>query len=362
MKAKKNKRERSQQMREVSEGLCDVLGMTQWRQQHPKASLREIEEAVDERINQLRAQLIEDVVLMGQTQAWTQQPQGERPRCATCDQPLSMRGEQTRFLQTTGGEAIKLRRPYGTCPQCGEGFFPLDEQLGLRSRGVTPRAEETLARLASWMPFEPARKLLKDVLGVQVSKATARRATLAAGAAALAVQEEEAKCLKKALPQAPRGAPKQAMSADGAMVPLVGGVWGEGKHAGAWRGDAQQARRDLYASLSPLFRGWRMWAALRRRRWWRPIGAGWKRRMRYVRSKMGPSGSQEWWTTTAPTRCASWILSMPPSISARWAKRLAGPAAPYQRTGWQNSCMNSSTMAPSRCWLTCGGWWGSIPR
>lgn len=59
------------------------------------------------------------------------------------------------------------------------------------------------------------------MLGVQVSKATARRATLGAGAAALAVQEGEAKHLKKALPEALSGAEKQAMSADGAMVPLV---------------------------------------------------------------------------------------------------------------------------------------------
>ena len=33
--------------------------------------------------------------------------------------------EQTRYLQTTGGEAVKLTRTYGTCPQCGVGFFPL---------------------------------------------------------------------------------------------------------------------------------------------------------------------------------------------------------------------------------------------
>jgi hypothetical protein len=108
-------------------------------------------------------------------------------------------------------------------------FFPLDEELGLLSTGMTPRAEETLVRLASWMPYAPARELLEDVLGVRVSKATARRATLRAGAAALAVQEAEAKCLKKALPEAPSGAERQAMSADGALVPLVGGQWGEVK-------------------------------------------------------------------------------------------------------------------------------------
>jgi hypothetical protein len=79
------------------------------------------------------------------------------------------------------------------------------------------------------MPFESARKELKDLLGIQVSKATTRRVTLGAGAAALAVLEEEAKRLKQEAPQAPAGAAKQAMSADGAMVPLVGGEWAEVK-------------------------------------------------------------------------------------------------------------------------------------
>jgi YgiT-type zinc finger domain-containing protein len=124
MKAKKNRRERSAQMREVSVGLQDVLGMTQWRKEHPKATWAEIEAAVDERINQLRAQMIEDLVQLAPEEDWSQQEDAERPRCATCDKPLWARGKQTRWLETTGGEAVKLTRTYGTCPQCGEGFFP----------------------------------------------------------------------------------------------------------------------------------------------------------------------------------------------------------------------------------------------
>jgi hypothetical protein len=97
------------------------------------------------------------------------------------------------------------------------------------SGGLTPRGEETLARLASWMPYAPARDLLQDLVGIQVSKATARRATLAAGTAALAVCEDEVERLKQEAPQAPEGVDKQAMSADGAMVLLVGGEWVEVK-------------------------------------------------------------------------------------------------------------------------------------
>lgn len=111
-------------MQHVSAGLRDVLGITQWRKDHPKATWAEIEAVVDEQMNQLRAQVLQEVVQMGTTEEWSQKPEAERPRCATCGKPLSVRGKQTRLLQTTGGEAVKLTRTYGTCPTCGVGFFP----------------------------------------------------------------------------------------------------------------------------------------------------------------------------------------------------------------------------------------------
>ena len=94
---------------------------------------------------------------------------------------------------------------------------------------MTPRGEEILVRLSAWMPYEPARELLEEILGVRVSKATAWRATLATGEAALAVEEAEVERLKQEVPQAPAGADKQAMSGDGAFVHLVGGEWVEVK-------------------------------------------------------------------------------------------------------------------------------------
>lgn len=133
-------------------------------------------------------------------------------------------------------------------------LFPrLYEQLGLLSGGMTPRAEETLARLASWMPFAQAEELLQDLLGVRVSKATARRATLATGEAALAVCEREEERLKQEAPQAPAGADKQAMSGDGAFVLLVGGEWVEGKHTHDRRGHAQRAWGGVSRATLLLF-------------------------------------------------------------------------------------------------------------
>src|SRR5438105_4414881 len=114
-------------------------------------------------------------------------------------------------------------------PLAGEAFFPLDEQLGLLSGGLTPRAEETLVRLACWMPYAQAQELRASLVGIGVSKATARRATLDTGQAALTLDEAEEERLKQEVPQAPEGAEKQQLSADGAMVHLVGGEWVEVK-------------------------------------------------------------------------------------------------------------------------------------
>src|SRR6266581_720231 len=108
MKAKKNTRQRSEQIQQVSAGLRDVLGMTQWRKEHPKATWAEIEAAVDEQINQVRAQLLQDLVQMGESEDWRKIPAQERPQCGTCGESLSARGEQTRYIQTTGGQAVKL--------------------------------------------------------------------------------------------------------------------------------------------------------------------------------------------------------------------------------------------------------------
>src|SRR5438270_2367019 len=135
----------------------------------------------------------------------------------------------------------------------GEAFFPLDEQLGLLGGVLTPRGEETLARLASWMPFEAAGELLEELMGVRVSKATARRATLATGTAARAVWEAEVERLKQEAPQAPDGADKQAMSGEGAFVHLVGGEWVARQDADDWRGHAQLARGSVHAAGLLLF-------------------------------------------------------------------------------------------------------------
>lgn len=94
---------------------------------------------------------------------------------------------------------------------------------------MTPRGQEALVRLAAWMSFAHACELLEDLLGMRVSATSSRRSTYQTGQAALAVQQAEEQRLREDLPEPPKGAERQVISADGAFVPLVGGEWAEVK-------------------------------------------------------------------------------------------------------------------------------------
>jgi hypothetical protein len=92
---------------------------------------------------------------------------------------------------------------------------------------LTPRGNEELVRLSSWMPFERATELMADMQGIYVSPSMSRRNSESAGAAYEELQKEEVERLEKEMPVAPQGAEKMQMSADGAMVPLLHGQWAE---------------------------------------------------------------------------------------------------------------------------------------
>lgn len=108
-------------------------------------------------------------------------------------------------------------------------FFPLDEELSLLPGALTPALQETLVRLGTRMPFGSVVQELADLKHVTTTEATVRRHTEAAGATYVALQTDAADAAEHRLPAAPKGAARQLLSVDGAMVPLVKGEWAEVK-------------------------------------------------------------------------------------------------------------------------------------
>lgn len=69
----------------------------------------------------------------------------------------AMSEEEVRW-QSGGGGAVSS--------QCGIGFLPLDEALGLLPGMLPPQGHACLVRLAGWILFGKAAEMLEDFLGM----------------------------------------------------------------------------------------------------------------------------------------------------------------------------------------------------
>lgn len=132
------------------------------------------------------------------------------------------------------------------------GFSPLDERLSLLPGGrLTPGLVAGIVRLGALMPFEQVPAIIQHFTGVTISAETARRLTEAAGAAQEAHDTAAVTQIERDLPTPPSGPAVQLLSVDGAMAPLVGGVWSEVKTLAIGRvttdtaGPAQARTHDL---------------------------------------------------------------------------------------------------------------------
>jgi YgiT-type zinc finger domain-containing protein len=115
----KKKEELQDEWNRSSEEVMNEV--TEWRAKHPKASLREIEAEIDQRLSGLRAKMISDTANQSRSARWEA---AEGKECPECGAKLTKKGKQKRVLLTREGREIELAREYGVCPACGVGFFP----------------------------------------------------------------------------------------------------------------------------------------------------------------------------------------------------------------------------------------------
>ena len=108
--------------RAAAEGV--MLEIREWRKEHPKATLTEIEAAVDGLWAKARAQLIQEVALASEARAIRHEGGESCSRCPECGGRLESRGEKVRRLLTHQERWIELKRGYGTCLACEARVFP----------------------------------------------------------------------------------------------------------------------------------------------------------------------------------------------------------------------------------------------
>ena len=108
------KAEYEQRWRELAQDV--LLEMRRWREEHPTATLQEIEEEVDQRMARMRAGLVEGTAMTSAAVEVGGRAAGQPVRCPTCGGALQGRGKQVRKLTTTGEQTVRLERSYGYCP------------------------------------------------------------------------------------------------------------------------------------------------------------------------------------------------------------------------------------------------------
>jgi DNA-directed RNA polymerase subunit RPC12/RpoP len=103
----------------LSEEIMEAVA--QWRAEHPKATMREIEGEIDQRLSVLRAKMISDTANASASAEWAA---ADGVVCPDCGAKLVKKGKKKRVLLTRDGRKIELVRDYGVCVACGQGIFP----------------------------------------------------------------------------------------------------------------------------------------------------------------------------------------------------------------------------------------------
>ena len=99
-------------------------GFREWRVQHPRATFKEIEEALDGRLARVRARVLADAAMASAVCDLREVPAAERPQCPDCGGGLVVAGQEARTLTTTYEQQFTLERSVLRCPACGRRVSP----------------------------------------------------------------------------------------------------------------------------------------------------------------------------------------------------------------------------------------------
>ena len=135
------------------------------------------------------------------------------PSCPSCGRRMERHGRVGKTLKTRLGP-VRIERTYWRCRACGGGRFPLDRLLDLEGRSVAPGAESLYADATRSDSYEEAVRKLKNLAGVEVSKATLRRHVAGVGEEMQAFEREDAGA------EAP-AAERVLLEIDGTGVPMA---------------------------------------------------------------------------------------------------------------------------------------------
>lgn len=195
---------------------------------------------------------------------------GSRQACP-CGRRQQFKGYRPKTVVTLFG-AIRLRRGYYRCPQCGASSLPYDRASGLDDGALSNRLASAISLVAVDISFQKACVKIEKLLGVKVDDNTALAAVQKAGAQALSRQQQAIEQFQRSGQlNEPTEPPKRLyLSSDGGMAPIrpqpTGEAgdsiqWREVKCAAAWWESGGGEHQQRYAArIEPAETfGWKWW-------------------------------------------------------------------------------------------------------
>jgi len=154
---------------------------------------------------------------------------GARRACGGCGGPMKFENYRSRQLLSSFG-VIDYARAYYYCRQCRCGCVPLDEQLELNGRAVTPRLQRLMAFLAGHLSFGVGAQALQEIQQLEINREVVRQVAEASGAQALSWEQAEEACYRQAELRPAQRSPKTwIIECDGKHVGFQDGSWQEVK-------------------------------------------------------------------------------------------------------------------------------------
>src|SRR5882672_12884432 len=104
----------------------------------------------------------------------------QRERACPCGPIATYRELRPRRILTVLGE-VELRRPYYLCAHCGDGQFPLDAELDVVGKDLSPGVRRMMALVGQSAPFDHGREQMKLLAGLEVTTKSVERTAEAIG-------------------------------------------------------------------------------------------------------------------------------------------------------------------------------------
>lgn len=220
-----------------------LIEMYQWSNKEEEHTPTAVE--IEDKIREWIRQIGEDTQLLMLGAMDRNRRKGKQP-CPECGEEVYWERYEPRHYLTTLGE-MELERAYYNHSACHCGWVPLDERLEIGSSEQSPRVQEMVSYLGSFMPFEQAQKFLGKYCSIHVSHDTVNNRTVEIGQALQKRQEEAVRCAweEHRLPSCEVTVPPKCLhvSADGINYLLPDGQGKEIKVAATYETEERRNKK-----------------------------------------------------------------------------------------------------------------------